>query len=362
MTRKTRVLFIVQGEGRGHMAQAIALKQLIDNSQLELVGVMVGKSPMRIIPEFFIREINGNIIEFESPNFLKDKNEKAIKVGRSIFYNLAYAAKFIKSMRKINTTVKKYKPDTIINFYEPIAGLYSLLYRPEAKIICIAHQYVYLHPDFVFPVNSYNSNVTAVKWLTRITALGASKKLALSFYKFEKEDYKSIKIIAPLLRKQIREQKVVKGNYILAYLLNSGLIQDIINWHKLYPQVELHCFTDHKYEANEWPYNDKLTFYRLDDKKFIQMMAGAAGVVTTAGFETVCESMYMRKPVLMVPVKNHFEQFCNARDANKAGAGIYDDEFNIEKLLDYLKNYKADESFAGWVNHSNEILLKELMV
>lgn len=55
-------------------------------------------------------------------------------------------------------------------------------------------------------------------------------------------------------------------------------------------------------------------------------MAGCKAFATTAGFESVCEALYLQKPVLMVPV--HIEQECNAFDATRAGAGIRSDRFD----------------------------------
>lgn len=49
-------------------------------------------------------------------------------------------------------------------------------------------------------------------------------------------------------------------------------------------------------------------------------MGGCKAYLTTAGFESVCEALYLGKPVLMVPV--HVEQECNAWDAQKVGAGV----------------------------------------
>ena len=46
---------------------------------------------------------------------------------------------------------------------------------------------------------------------------------------------------------------------------------------------------------------------------FLEYMAGCKGYATTAGFESVCEAMYLQKPVLMVPT--HIKQECNALDA-----------------------------------------------
>jgi hypothetical protein len=51
----------------------------------------------------------------------------------------------------------------------------------------------------------------------------------------------------------------------------------------------------------------------------------------------------------MIPVGGHFEQFCNARDAVRSGAGIYDTEFKIDRLLDYIPEYKPSENYRRWI-------------
>ena len=64
--------------------------------------------------------------------------------------------------------------------------------------------------------------------------------------------------------------------------------------------------------------DSRLSFHQLNDTLFVRYMAGARAYATTAGFESVCEAMYLGKPVLMVPT--HIEQACNAFDAVHAGA------------------------------------------
>lgn len=65
-----------------------------------------------------------------------------------------------------------------------------------------------------------------------------------------------------------------------------------------------------------------LSFHQIDDVKFLNRMAGCRAYASTAGFESICEAMYLGKPVLMVPA--HIEQDCNAYDAYRSGAGIGD--------------------------------------
>lgn len=47
-----KYLFIVQGEGRGHLTQAITLEKLLISHGHEVVGIMVGKSRGRKLPDF----------------------------------------------------------------------------------------------------------------------------------------------------------------------------------------------------------------------------------------------------------------------------------------------------------------------
>lgn len=79
--------------------------------------------------------------------------------------------------------------------------------------------------------------------------------------------------------------------------------------------------------------DDTLSFHQLDDVKFLRYMAGCKAYATTAGFESVCEAMYLGKPLLMVPA--HIEQDCNAYDAFRSGAGVISEEFDLERLLDF---------------------------
>ena len=90
-------------------------------------------------------------------------------------------------------------------------------------------------------------------------------------------------------------------------------------------------------------------------------MSKSMAMVSTAGFESVCEAMYMGKPVLMVPVEGHYEQFVNSRDAHFAGAGVYADTFDIDKLIDFLKKgNKTSGTFRKWVDESEVRILREI--
>jgi uncharacterized protein (TIGR00661 family) len=360
MSTKKKFILVVQGEGRGHMTQAISMCEILESSGFEVSAVLVGCSSMREIPEFFYKKINAPVIKFQSPNFVTDKKNKSIRIAPSVLINLLRLPVFSKSLKQIDQVIKQYQPDAIINFYDPLIGLYYLLNKPKIPLICVAHQYMFLHPDFKFPEGHFMDRV-AVRAYTQLTAMRSTRKLALSFYFMNHHSKLNISVVPPLLRKDVFEQTQSKNNYFLIYLVNSGYKEEIVKWHQKNPELEVHCFCDRAETYETLKYGENLYFHKLNDKKFLEFMAGTKGLVSTAGFESVCEAMYLNKPVFMVPVEGHFEQFCNARDAFKAGAGIFDQKFDIDKFVNYVNTCKLDtDPFREWLTNSREMFLNEI--
>lgn len=347
-----KIMFIIQGEGRGHMTQAISLKQLLEKNGFRICAAMVGSSSNREIPEFFTRSMDTTpVIPFRSPNFVT-KNDRGIRILPTITRNLGMLRRFLRSVDAINAQVEKDKPELIINFYDPLAGLFNYFKKPKVPTISIAHQYLAFHPDFPFP-KGYAGDRFALEKYTQLTSFGSQQKLALSFYETGDIDKKNLRIVPPLLRRDVFELQPETGDYFLVYLVNKGYRDDILAWHKLNPEVKLHCFTDDTSIEDVHEVDATLSFHRLNDKKFLSLMAGARGLISTAGFESICEALYLGKPVFMVPVEGHFEQLCNSRDAFNAGAGIFDTGFNIDRFLDYLPSYRSNaERFKAWVNEA----------
>lgn len=195
----------------------------------------------------------------------------------------------------------------------------------------------------------------------RITSLGADRILALSFKKFTDLPQKRTYVVPPLLRHEVKSLQVTSEDHFLVYMVNPGYGSEVDRFHSQHPEQKLHCFWDKKDTPAEWKVDNTLTYHQLDDAKFIKKMASARGYVTTAGFESVCEAMYLGKPVLMVPVQGHYEQACNAVDACNAGAGISSHTFEIDKLAAFVPKYKnTSEWFRDWADQAPDFFLKHL--
>ncbi|TLU97923.1 glycosyltransferase family protein [Dyadobacter luticola] len=353
-----RILFMVQGEGRGHLTQAISLGQILRSAGHEIAAAMVGSSPGRNIPKFFDEQIMAPVFNVEAPNIIYNAQGGGMNVRKTIYTHVTSIPKYLKNLRKIHESVQKIQPDLIISFYETYGGLYNVLYRSKIPMVCIAHQYLLLHPRFVFPENSrfnqflINLNSNSTSWL-------AAKKLALSFREIPSTN--NIQVVPPLLRQEVTQLTPENGDFFLVYMTHHSLSQQIISWHQQHPEVRLNCFWDNPDVSDEFIVDETLTFHRINSEKYLHMLANCRALVTTAGFESVCEAMYLGKPVMMVPVPNHFEQECNAIDGVISGAGVMSKTFDLSVLLEYLpKHIDHSQKFRSWYQQGQKLFLHQI--
>ena len=351
-----KFLFVVQGEGRGHLTQSIALKEMLTKNGHEVVAVLVGKNNRRELPDFFSKSIKTTIYRFESPNFLPASKNKKTNIWISIIYNFLKTGHYLRSIHFIKKKIKQLDVDVVVNFYELLTALTYVWFPPRVPYISVAHQYLFLHPDYKFPHNS-KTELKMLTFFTRVTCFKASKLFALSIKQMDNIPLYNLVVVPPLLRKEVLDAEAKKGDYLHGYMLNDTYADEIIEFQKTHPGINMHFFWDRKSVLEEEIINEHLSFHRLNDKKFVEYMAACKAYATTAGFESVCEAMYMGKPVLMVPT--HIEQACNAYEASLSGAGIVAHNFDLEELLEHIPQYKVNDEFYKWVKQSDTYWLKE---
>ncbi len=357
MNPNARVLFVIQGEGRGHMTQAIALKRILERNGFSVQAALIGTSSGRKIPDFVRENLDIPIVKFRSPNFVRDPEHKGLRIGATIWKDLLESPLLLGNLRIFRRSIRDHKPVLIVNFYEPLLGLYLLAHRKRARVVSVAHQYLALHPEFEHPEGNWINRI-ALEVFTRVTALRADLLLGLSFYPMKDDPERRLFVVPPLLREEVRKLPARRGTYLLVYLLNAGYKNEIVAWHEQRPEVELHCFTDDPALQTERRIDQTLTFHPLSGTRFLEMMADARALVSTAGFESICEGMYLGKPSLVVPVENHYEQYLNSRDAYRAGAGVYADHFDIDKLMRHLETEHApSDRFRAWADRAEPIII-----
>lgn len=355
------------------MTQALALRSLLRDAGHRVTGVVMGQSRRREVPAFVRSKLDAPLSFIQSPNFVADDDERSVRPWATALQAMRNARALYGELSRLNDIIAEHQPDVVVNFFEPMAGWTYLRHAPDPPLVCVGHQYMFLHPEYAFP-----SGRVCNRWMARAfaasTAWRADRYLALSLYpvgepqRAEPDTARSrsawsqtggdgraatraagpdgggppllgdnFAVMPPLLRDELFEQPLDRTEpFYLVYIVNNGYAEQVIRWHEANRETRLHCFWDRPNAQTVEGYDDTLTFHQLDDAKFLSMMARCRGLVSTAGFESIAEAMYLGKPVQVVPVEGHFEQWCNAFDTVRAGAGIRSQTFDLERLQQHI--------------------------
>lgn len=351
-------LLIVQGEGRGHLTQALALSELLRKNGHTVGEVLVGRCKGREIPSFFFDRIAAPVVGFDSPSIDYGRSGTEGQMFRSVLGNLTpkHLGRWARSIALVGRRIKATRPDVVINLYDMLGGLAHSWSRTQAPLVAIAHQFLVDHPNYP---HKKERGVSTLRWGNRLAGWGADRRLALSFYPLPDPLRGRIRVVPPLLRAELFDLTVAHEGFYLGYMLNAAYFDQVDAWHRAHPERVLHFFWDKREAPEVWEVRPGFTMHRLNDQKFLSLMARCGGYVTTAGFESVCEALYLGKPIEMIPA--HVEQRLNACDAVGFGAGVSADSFDLGLLAGAVENYHADTAgFRAWVGGAERLFLAQL--
>ena len=328
-----KILFGVQTEGNGHITQCIATKQYLQSQGIEVTTAFAAKKK-RGLPKYFTDEFN--VIDYDGFDFVFD-NVGRVVIWKTIVKNTFELPRLIVSFIKICVIIQKEKPDAIFNYYEPLVGLTALFFK-NIKYVSFGHQYAM--DSVIYPrINGYIVQKLFLSIINKITSIRA-KIVALSYYEFNDA---TMIVSPPILRAESYRISDKKEDFVLVYLMNEDMLPQLISQAKKYPDINIQCFTKLTKQYDELP---NLKLFNLDGKLFQEKMKVCKAVVCSGGFETSAEAIYQNKPLLMIPMPNHYEQHANCNDAYLNSYAIYSESIDLSKIPKYqLGNKKWFDTY-----------------
>jgi uncharacterized protein (TIGR00661 family) len=157
-------------------------------------------------------------------------------------------------------------------------------------------------------------------------------------YGFHFQPYEE-NIFTPVIRQEVRSLQPVNNGYYTVYLPAYGDKQ-IIKFLSCFPEVQWQVFSKHNKKQLEF---ENISIFPVSNNKFLESIASAEGVLCGAGFETPAEVLYLKKKLMVIPMKGQYEQQCNAAALKKMGVPI-------------LKNLKSKqfEKFHQWLQEEQQ--------
>jgi uncharacterized protein (TIGR00661 family) len=302
-----KILYAIQGTGNGHITRAI-----------EIIPYLQQKGELDIL-------VSGIQSDIALPFPVKYKFS-----GLSFIFGKKGGIDFWKTFLKLNSgkllkdikslDVKEY--DLIISDFEPVSVWAAI----RAKKVCIglSNQVATLHPLAPKPKKD--------DVMGRLVLQNYAPTPINYGFHFKKLD---ATMFTPIIRKEVRILTPTNEGHYTVYLPSYDDIQ-IINKLKKIPQVQWQVFSKHSKKAYKL-FNVSIT--PIDSQLFLNSIASSAGVLTNAGFGTTSEALFLKKKLLVVPMKKQYEQHCNAAMLKEMGVIV------LKKF-----NKKNIDAINAWVN------------
>ena len=349
--KSLRVGFVVQGEGRGHMTQALALARFLRDAGHEVAQVWIGTSPYRSVPPYFAESIGAPVEGFEAPVQVPDEQGIAASPMATLVDFARRGPAFVRAARTLHEGTRTL--DVVVNFLDVVAGASRVLHASSVPAVAVAHNYVFLHPG-VAPLPGATWMQRAVLGWTRATAARTQVRHALSFAPQPRAPGERLETVPPLLRPGLLDMEPVDDGFLLAYALNPGYGRILAEWQRSNPDVPVRCYLDGGPDAISGRPGPGFQACHLDQDRFLSDLGRCRAFVGSAGFEAICEAFYLGKPALAVPTAGHYEQELNAWDAARHGAareGRYDDLSDFWRRLAPPRP-EAVRRFREWVSRA----------
>lgn len=352
--RGLRVLFVVNGEGRGHLSQALALGELLLEGGHRVVGVLVGEHTHGSIPPFFGTGFGVETVSFPGPRLVPGLRHRSISRVATFTHNVVRIPRFVRSFERLRAAIRETRPDVVVNFYDMLGGLaFAADVPPGVRMISLSSLHYLADHPVAEPPKATPIERVMLRSLNRLTAPAGATRVALSLRPLDELASPAATrpfVLPPILRRAVLDASPTSGDHLLVYLLHHGHAAELARWHEAHPEVVVHGFWDRPGAPERTELRRGLVFHRISDGLFLDLMRGCRGLVTTAGFQAVAEAMWLGKPVLMVPTGGHSEQRWNAREAVLAGAGMSGTRFDLTPFLDYVPAHRpVSSAYRAWV-------------
>lgn len=160
----------------------------------------------------------------------------------------------------------------------------------------------------------------------------ATDYLGLHFWPYDK------KIVSPVIRQSILKADPQQEGYVTVYLPQYG-DAELTQIFTRFSSIPFQIFSK---EISHPIQVKNITFIPTGFEAFTQSLIHCNGIITGAGFETPAEALYLRKKVLVVPIKGQYEQKCNAEALKEWGVQTLKHPQHL--TLEFLENWLQEKN------------------
>lgn len=159
-------------------------------------------------------------------------------------------------------------------------------------------------------------------------------------------------ILPPVIKEKFINAETKDLKHVTVYLPSFQQHCLLETFTKL-KHINFHWFLDRVESVRQ---EKNITYYPINDLLFNQSLLSCHGLITGGGFETPSEALYLKKKLISIPIKNHYEQQCNAAALKKLGVCVLEDIGNDFHEIVYKWFADKNNNPSIKANNINETL------
>ena len=286
----TKILYAIQGTGNGHISRAIEI--IPELQKRGEVDILVSGFSSDIELPFEVK------YKFKGLSFVFGQ-----KGGINYFqtWSKNRVRRFYKEVKKL--PVNDY--DLVISDFEPVSSWACFL--AEKTCIGLSNQAAVLAPNSPRAEDDDKLGRLVLNYYAPVTAA----------YGFHFQRYNN-SIYTPIIRKEIRQLKTKDDGHYTVYL-PSYSDNKIINRLNYFSDVRWEVFSKHTKKAY---IKNNVLIRPIESKHFMESLTTCTGILCGAGFATPSEALYLKKKLMVIPMKSQYEQQCNAEALKQMGVAV----------------------------------------
>jgi uncharacterized protein (TIGR00661 family) len=150
-----------------------------------------------------------------------------------------------------------------------------------------------------------------------------------------------VNIFTPVIRKQVRDCEIEELDHYTVYLPSfddKHLLKKLSH----FKYTTWHVFSKHSKESYQV---GNVIVKPITNSEFVEDMAKSKGVFCGAGFETPAEALYLKKKLMVIPMKGQYEQQCNATALGLMGVPVINSlkKKHFDKIGQWLESEEKIE-------------------
>ncbi len=351
-----RILYGVVGEGMGHATRSrVTIDWLL--SQGHEVHIVVSGRAHDMLRKHF-----ADVHRIHGLHMIYEDNE--VKKARTLLSNLketflpeSWRHGLPGNVRQWFALAAAFEPEAVISDFESWSWWYAQVHHlpvisiDNMQVISRCH-----HDDDVF--NADPAGFLLAKGIVRGKIAGCQHYLITTFF-YPPVKRERTTLIPPILRPEILAAQPTPGDHVLVYQSGAGA-ESIAQVLKTFGEQRFLVYGMRR-GISEPERDANLEHRPFSETQFVQDLASARAVVAGGGFSLMGEAVYLRKPMLAVPLEGQFEQTLNAVYLQKLGYGLHRKQIaaaDVEMLL--ARAAEFDANLVGYAQDGNSRLFEVL--